>query len=140
MFSSRKLTSGLSYAELNTGRAACIVSVALYRLSDDTSLRLSRKLQTIFSLAWKLSLVHLRVLRKLLSAFCSVANTFLSICELIRLALTVILACSSCAVRAPGSRGMSRNKKSLRMEHLYNGINDIGGNLLLCLLFVYPLV
>src|SRR5882757_7627359 len=118
-----------------------MVRVALYRLSDDTSLRLSRKLQTIFSLGRKVSAVHLRVLRKVFSAFCRVWNTFLSICELIRLPLTVIFACSSWACRAPApnSRGMASKRIRLRIEHLYNFINDIGGNLLLGFLLIWLL-
>jgi hypothetical protein len=87
---------------LNTGLAACIVSFPLNTLLPRSLSTVNKKLHWIFSFGWKLSFVHLRLFKKSDSDFWRVKNTFLSICVLTLLAITVTLACSSCAEEVAG--------------------------------------
>src|SRR5688500_5787372 len=104
----------------------------------------NKKLQLIRSLTSKFSLVHLRLFRKVFSAACRVWKIFLSVCELMLLALTVMRACNSCALqRETDKTNKQENIRCLSIDHLYYFINDIFCHLLFrfsfksCLVFVF---
>src|SRR5688500_3351943 len=102
-----------------------MVKDALYTFASASCSRFNKKLQSIFSTDAKLSVVHLRLLIKLLRAVCKVRKVFLSTLVPTLLLTTLTLARSSCASEYFISRIKQIRLINLCIFILYNSIYNI---------------
>src|SRR6185312_2673372 len=105
-----------------------MVNEPLYTFDSPVDSRFKRKLQSIFSLVLKTSLLHFLVFTKSLSAVCRLVKVCLSTVLFTRLLTTLTLARNSCAWLSLAKNNKKKNRKYLFIFILNNDVYNIFSN------------